>query len=106
MKTKILMTLALAVSLSFSAAYAQKPGYRNNDQEHDRYGYRNDRHNDHKRHDSRELARQRWELQKMIDRARRSDGYISRSERKRIEREWRALNRNMARNDHYRRDRY
>ena len=65
MKTKILMTLALAVSLSFSAAYAQKPGYRHNEEERDRYGYKHQRNNDYKRNDARELARQRWELQKM-----------------------------------------
>jgi len=107
------MTLALAVSLSFSAAYAQKPGYRHNKQECDKHGNRNDRYgnrnsgySDYKRYDSRELARQKWELQKMIDRARRNDGYISRSERKRIEREWREMNRNVARNDNHRRDRY
>ncbi len=97
------MTLAIVFSLSLSAVYAQKPGYRHEPNERHQKNYG---HGNYNRQNSHELARQKKELQKMIDRARRSDGYISRSERKRIEREWRSLNRNIARNNHDYRNRY
>jgi hypothetical protein len=95
MKTKIALSLMFALSLSLSAVYAQKPGYRDNPYERDKYGYD---HGKYSRRDSREMERQKRELQEMIRRARSNDGYISNAERKRIERKWRAMNRNVNKN--------
>ncbi|WP_336517294.1 hypothetical protein [Pollutibacter soli] len=92
MKTKIAFALMLALSLSLSAVYAQKPGYRENAYERERYGYNQGKYN---RHDSRNDSYQKRRLQKKIRRAKCNDGYISNAERKRIERDWRAMNRNI-----------
>lgn len=93
MKTKIALALMFALTFSLSAVYAQKPGYRdNNTYERNRYGIN---HGKIDKHESRDIARQKRDLQKKIRHAKRNDGHISRAERRRIERDWRAMNRDI-----------
>ena len=94
MKTKILLALAMIISFSFTAAYAQKPGSRQYQEERIRHGYRNGKIS---KAEARRLEQKRRDLTRDIHIAKCNDGRISKRERARIEREWRAMNRDIYR---------